>query len=96
MRGRLGEMLGREPDARITADDVAGALFHPRGYLKAVGPQTEVAILLSKVKSPADRKHVDLLARAVQDRDTAGRIRRIAAGDLVGSSAFVEMLSDLR
>ena len=90
---RLGEFLGRELGVRITVDDVAGIFFHPRGYLKAVGPQTEVAVFLSKVKSPADRESADLLAKALQGGDGAGRITRIAVGDLVGPSAFLEILS---
>ncbi|MFH1420112.1 MAG: selenium cofactor biosynthesis protein YqeC [Planctomycetota bacterium] len=90
---RLGEFLGRELGVRITVDDVARIFFDPRGYLKAVGPQTEVAVFLSKVKSPINRENADLLVNALHAGDGAGRISRIAVGDLVGSSAFLEILS---
>jgi len=90
----LGEFLGCEPGVRITVDDVAGIFFHPRGYLKAVGPETEVAVFVSKVKSVADRENVELLAHVLHEGDGAGRIARIAVGDLVGRSASLEVLSD--
>ncbi len=79
---RLGELLGREPRTCITADDVAGIFFHPRGYLKEVGPQTEVTVFLSKVESSADRENAELLANTLIDTDGAGRISRIVIGDL--------------
>ncbi len=90
--GRFGETLGCEPGTPITVDDVARIFFHPCGYLKAVGPQMEIAVFLSKVKSATDRECAAHLANALRQGDAAGRIARIAAGDLVGSSAFVEIL----
>lgn len=79
---RFGELLGCKQGARIGVNEVAGIFFDPRGYLKSVGPQTEVVVFLSKAKSPADRENADLLASALQDGDVAGRITRIAIGDL--------------
>ncbi len=79
---RFGELLDRESDARITVDDVVGIFFHPRGYLKDVEPQTEVAVFLSKVKTRADRENAELLAKALHNRDGAGRVSWIVKGDL--------------
>ncbi|MCP4592185.1 MAG: putative selenium-dependent hydroxylase accessory protein YqeC [bacterium] len=106
---RFGGLLGCELGAPITVDDIARILFAPRGYLHTVGPQTEVAVFISKVKSSEDRRNAERLAGALclsptpgrdgapagalQDRDDAGRITRIAVGDLVGSSAFLEILN---
>ena len=92
---RYADILGCAQGAPITAKDISTLFFHPQGYLKAVGPQTEVAVFLSKVKSPTDSENADLLANALQVGDRTKRVARIAVGDLAGPAQLVRSFSSL-
>ena len=93
-RRRYSQLLDRPEGTPITTEDIATLFFHPQGYMKAVGPQSEVTVFLSKVKTPADRTNAETLAEALRNHDTTARITRIAVGDLVGPAPFLNVLDD--
>ncbi len=79
---RCAEILGCAEGTPITANDIATLFYHLQGYLKTVGPRTEVAVFISKVKSAIDRENADLLAKTLRAADRDGCVARIVIGDL--------------
>jgi probable selenium-dependent hydroxylase accessory protein YqeC len=78
----FAERLGRAPGSAITAADVAAMFFHPEGYLRRVGRDSEVAVFLSQARTAEARAAARPLAQALRARDREGRVARMVIGDL--------------
>lgn len=76
------ERLGRIPGSVITVEDVAAIVFHDEGYLRRVGPGSEVMVYVSKVGTPEAEATANRLAETLQRADAANRLRRVVVGDL--------------
>lgn len=87
----FGRLLDRKLGTPITAEDVAAILLHPRGYLSSVASQTEVIVLISKVRAAAQRANAARLAQALRAADRGSRVARIALGELAPAQAFLEL-----
>ncbi len=87
--GRFAQLLNRALGTPVTVDDVAAIVFHPLGYLKAVPPEAELIVLLSKAGGPR-RAVAERLAAALHAADRDKRISRIVIGELSGPSPFLE------
>ncbi|UCG31738.1 MAG: putative selenium-dependent hydroxylase accessory protein YqeC [Phycisphaerales bacterium] len=87
---RFGALLNRAAGTPIRVEDVAAIFFHPFGYLKAVPPEADVIVFISKVAARQQRANALRLAAALRAADRGGRISRIVIGELTGAERFVE------
>jgi probable selenium-dependent hydroxylase accessory protein YqeC len=87
---RFGKLLNRAMGTPVTVEDVAAIFFHPLGYLKAVPPQTDVIVLISKADAGPRWANAERLAVALRTADRRQRISRVVIGELLGPSPFLE------
>ncbi|HVP15691.1 MAG TPA: selenium cofactor biosynthesis protein YqeC [Terriglobales bacterium] len=73
--------LGRPAPAPVTAEDVAGIVFHREGYLARVAPGAAVIAFVNKADTPARLAEARRLAAALRAADRARRVDRVVVGD---------------
>ena len=78
----LRERLGRPVGTIVTAEDVAGILFHREGYLARVERGCEVVAFVNQVTTPAAREDARRLAGALRASDAGNRLARVIVGDV--------------
>lgn len=89
----FGNLLNRALGTSVTVEDVAAIFFHPLGYLKAVPPQADVIVLISKAGAGPRRANAERLAVKLRTADRHRRISRIVIGELTGPSPFLEPIA---
>ena len=86
----FGKLLNRALGTPVTVEDVTAIFFHPLGYLKAVPPQAEVMVLISKAGAGPQRANAQRLAAALRAADRSQRISRVVIGELAGPKPFLQ------
>jgi len=87
---RFQALVGRSIGESVTPQDVAKILLHPLGYLKNVHAETEVIVLITKVRSQENRRVACELAALLQANDRGGRISRTLLGEFTGPNPQLE------
>ena len=72
------KILQREPGSLITGDDIDKILFHPKGYFKNTGKNSDRGIFISKVKSEEEKSHAKALIESLQDSRPSQQLRIFA------------------
>ncbi len=88
---RFQSLVGRAIGERVTPEDVAKIILHPLGYLKDVPAGAEVMVLVTKVRSPEDRRTSCQLAEVLAAEDRGGRIDRVVLGEFTGRGPHLEI-----
>ncbi len=83
----LRARLGVDAHTPLSPEDVAAAVLHPDGFLRAVGPATEVCVLITR--ADAASSEAVRLADAVARADTGDRVARVLVAELCGAGRVV-------
>jgi probable selenium-dependent hydroxylase accessory protein YqeC len=74
--------LGRAGPAPVTAEDVAGIVFHREGYFARVPPSAAAVAFVNKADTPARLAEARRIALVLGAADRARRLDRIVLGDV--------------
>jgi probable selenium-dependent hydroxylase accessory protein YqeC len=78
----LRERLGRPEGAVVTAEDVAGIVLRPDGYLARVARDSEVIVFVNQAATPQALDRARRIAEALRRADSQRRLARVVVGDV--------------
>jgi probable selenium-dependent hydroxylase accessory protein YqeC len=78
----LRERVGRPAGALVTAEDVAGIVLRPDGWLARVARECEVVAFVNQAATPQAVAQARRLADALRASDAGHRLARVVIGDV--------------